>query len=71
LALSSRTKIERVRFTVNPVAGGFGSPAWDFFWIIHQPGPGATWELPLRVVWKPFTSKQDMLEEYQSYNAKV
>ncbi len=60
---------ENVRFTVNPLAAAFGGPAWDFFWVIPDPVPGQTWELPLRVIWKPFQSRDDMLREYQVYDS--
>jgi hypothetical protein len=60
---------ENVRFTVNPLAEAFGGPAWDFFWVIPDPVPGQTWELPLRVIWKPFQSRDDMLKEYQAYDS--
>ena len=66
--LFKQADLERVRITVNPLAGPFGAPAWDFFWIIRDPSPGVTWELPLRVLWKPFLGRQDILEEYESYN---
>ena len=57
-----------IRFTVNP-ASAFGAPAWDFFWLIEDLAPGETRQLPLRVLWKPFISRQDILDEYESYNA--
>ena len=59
---------EHIRFTVNP-ASAFGAPAWDFFWLIENPVPGETRQLPLRVLWKPFIARQDILDEYESYNA--
>ena len=59
---------EKVRFTVNPVASGFGGPAWDFFWLLEDPAPREIRQLPVRVIWKPFISRQDILDEYESYN---
>ena len=61
---------EAIRFTVNPLAEAFGGPAWGFFWVIPNPVPGQTWELPLRAIWKPFQNKDDMLAEYQVYDSE-
>lgn len=60
---------ESLRFTVNPVAGAFGGPAWDFFWVIDCPIPNETYELPFRLVWKPFSGKNDILSEYDLYQS--
>ena len=57
---------ERVRFTVNPLSG-FGSPAWDFFWIIEDPEPDQMYTLPFRVLFKPFVSGEDILTEFRAY----
>lgn len=64
-----REQRTEVRFTVNPLAPAFGGPAWDFFWMIQDPTPAIAYELPLRILWKPFVGHEDILEEYANYNA--
>ena len=58
---------ERVRFVVNPLAPAFGGPAWDFIWVIDHPVAGRAYELSFRSVFKPFVSKQDVLDEYERF----
>jgi len=58
---------EYVRFVVNPLAPAFGGPAWDFFWVIPSPVAGRTYNLPLRVVLRPFAGIDDVLDTYRAY----
>lgn len=60
---------ERIRFTVNPLAPAFGGPAWDFFWVIHQPKIEESYSLSFRTIFKPFVSADDILQEYETYLA--
>lgn len=62
-----------IRFTISPSGGG-GSilpgkscPAWDWLWLIPRPAPGRTCRLKIRMVYKPFTTPDDLYEEYRRW----
>ena len=62
---------EQIRFTVNPLAGAFGGPAWDVFWIIDSPSIATEYEMKFRTVFKPFEGANDILNEYETYLANT
>ncbi len=61
---------DRVRFVVNPHAPAFGGPAWDLVWVIPSPRVGASYKLPLRLVFRRFRSVEDVYEDYRSYDSR-
>ena len=43
------------------------TPAWDFLWIINKPELNKDYVLKGRVVWKPFISQDDTIQEYKNW----
>jgi hypothetical protein len=43
------------------------SPAWDWQYVIHNPIIGADYGYRARVVYKPFTDRDDVVEEYEQW----
>lgn len=62
---------ERIRFTVNPFAPAFGGPAWDFIWNIPAPIAEKRYEINFRSIFKPFVNRDDILQEYANFVARL
>lgn len=56
---------ELIRFTQSPNGGGETNPAWDFQFIIPNPRQGKEYSFNARIVYKPFISNEEILEEYK------
>ncbi len=65
--LFDSSESEVIRFSQSPTGGGATNPAWDFQFIIPQPEQGKEYSFRARIVYKPFISREDILEEYQSW----
>lgn len=59
---------EVIRLTQSPTGGGITNPAWDFQWLIPKPVAEKVYSFKARIVYKPFTGNQDMLEEYEKWS---
>ena len=53
-----------IRFSQSPTGGGEKNPAWDFQWIIPDSKPGKIYSFRARLIYKPFVSADDIMEEY-------
>jgi len=62
---------EGIRFAQSPTGGGPKNPAWDFQFIVLEPEAGKHYGFKARVVYKPFISGDDVLDEYNKWNASV
>ena len=58
---------EVIRLTQSPSGGGGTNPAWDFQYLIPDPVIGKEYSFRIRMVYKPFTGNQDILEEYNEW----
>jgi hypothetical protein len=62
-----------LRFAHSPSGGGRSSsgddtnPAWDFQMVIPDPQPGKEYELTMRVVYKPWAGRADVLREVREW----
>jgi len=65
--LFDSSESEVIRFSQSPTGGGATNPAWDFQFIIPQPEQGKEYSFRARVVYKPFITREDIYEEYQSW----
>ena len=43
------------------------SPAWDWQFVIHKPQVGKTYGYKARVIYIPFTSREDIKAEYERW----
>ena len=65
-----------VRFSHSPSGGGPSpsgdaqNPAWDFQLIVPDYKPGAEYQLDMRLVYKPWVDRQDVLNEVRKYFGK-
>jgi hypothetical protein len=68
-----------LRFFCSPTGGGSSlvpgqsCPAWDFEWVIPEAEYriGKEYSLRVRLVYKPFVSEHDVLEEYRMAQAEL
>jgi hypothetical protein len=66
-------QVEPIRFAMwNFIQDEYGhpdphSPAWDWQYVIHNPIIGADYGYRARVVYKPFTDRDDVVEEYEQW----
>jgi hypothetical protein len=51
----------------NTPAGDDTNPAWDFQLVIPNPEANRTYPLDLRVVYKPWAGRADVLREVKNY----
>ena len=58
---------ESLRFALAPGGGGLTNPAWDFSILIKDCQPLTEYTFSARVVFKPFVSREDALEEYRTW----
>ena len=58
---------ETLRFAVAPGGGGLNNPAWDFSILVKDCQPLTEYNFGARVVFKPFVSPEDALEEYRNW----
>lgn len=60
---------DEIRFSLFKfkVRDGQKRPAWDFQYVIHQVEPGKQYGYQGRLVWKPFVSYEDCLNEYEKW----
>ena len=58
---------ESLRFAIAPGGGGLTNPAWDFSILIKDCQPLTEYTFSARVVFKPFVSREDALEEYRTW----
>lgn len=56
---------EGIRFAQSPTGGGPTNPAWDFQYIIEQPKVGHQYSFKCRLLYKPYVSGEDILQEYR------
>jgi len=56
-----------IRFSQSPTGGGEKNPAWDFQFIIPDPQPDKPYSFKCRLVYKPFTTSEDIREEYEKW----
>lgn len=62
-----------IRFTISPTGGGSSilpgksCPAWDWLWLIPNAQPGREYTLRIRMIYKPFVSPEDILEEFSRW----
>lgn len=62
-----------LRFAHSPSGGGRGAsgddtnPAWDFQLVIPDPQPGSEYELSMRIVYKPWAGRADVLREVRTW----
>lgn len=61
---------EIIRFSQSPTGGGETNPAWDFQYIIPNPKTGQEYSFKARMVYKPFISEQDIMDEYKNWKEK-
>jgi hypothetical protein len=67
---------ENIRFTISPSGGGASilpgrnCPAWDWLWLVPQPRPGTPYTLRVRMVYKQFAGRNDMLDELARWGAE-
>ncbi len=63
----------RVRFSHSPSGGGSTeagdaqNPAWDFQFIVPQYEPGKEYRMNMRLVYKPWVDRADVLNEVRGY----
>jgi hypothetical protein len=60
-----------LRFTHSPGAGGAGSPAWSFQWVLHRPRVDDEHRLRARAIYKPWESDRDIVREYEHWDPLV
>ena len=65
--LFSTPKDGIIRFTQSDTGAGPQNPAWDFQFLIPHPKQGKEYSFNARIVYKPFISGEDILEEYKSW----
>jgi len=63
------------RFFMSPTGGGgnalgpgYHNPAWDWSWVIKAPEVDRKYTCRIRLVYKPFISQEDVLEEYKNWS---
>ncbi|MCC6445346.1 MAG: hypothetical protein IT210_18040 [Armatimonadetes bacterium] len=65
--------LENIRFTISPSGGGTSvlpdksCPAWDWLWLIPDARPDRPYRLRIRMVYKPFTGPEDILDEFKRW----
>jgi hypothetical protein len=59
-----------VRFSQSPTGGGPLNPAWDFQFIIQPFKFDTTYSFKSRIVYKPFVSATDVIEEFEKWSGK-
>ncbi|MHA1368741.1 MAG: hypothetical protein ACTSWN_04145 [Promethearchaeota archaeon] len=60
-----------LRFVHSPCGAGIKRPAWDFFIVIPKPKVDKDYTIHGRIVFKPFISKNDVLNEYKIYKKNI
>jgi len=58
-----------IRFTNGVTGAGECNPAWDWQWIIRPVEIGREYAMRLRVMYKPFQSRDDCVAEYEGWRA--
>ena len=58
---------EVIRFAQSPDGGGKNQPAWDFQYLIPNLRIDFEYDFRARIIYKPFISAEDMVEEYGSW----
>lgn len=58
---------EIIRLTQSPTGGGNNNPACDFQYIIPNSKIGKEYSFRARMIYKPFTGNQDILDEYEKW----
>ena len=56
-----------IRFSQSPTGGGETNPAWDFQLLITTPKIGKEYKFKARMIYKPFISKEDIVQEYENW----
>ena len=63
-----------VRFTHSPTSGmpmgPDASPAWDFHFLFYDYKVGEKYGFKARVVYKPFISREDIIQEYENWSGQ-
>ncbi len=55
---------EVIRFSQSPTGGGPANPVWDFQYIIPEVKKEKEYSFKARIIYKPFISNEDILQEY-------
>lgn len=58
---------EVIRFSQSPDGAGPTNPAWDFQFIIPDFKPGKKYSFKVRMIYKPFTTRDDITDEYLTW----
>ena len=68
---------DNIRFLISPTGGG-GSivpgktcPAWDWLWLIPQLKPGRAYTLRVRMAYKYFAGRNDILDEFTRWRSEL
>ncbi|HET8549006.1 MAG TPA: hypothetical protein VFL57_13410 [Bryobacteraceae bacterium] len=65
-----------LRFAHSPSGGGRSAsgddtnPAWDFQLVVPDPQPGREYEFAMRVVYKPWAGRADVLREVRTWRSR-
>ncbi len=68
---------ENIRFTISPTGGGVSilpdktSPAWDWLWLIPHPKVGKGYSLRVRMIYRYFVSREDIVEEFNRWRSTL
>lgn len=62
---------EVIRFSQSPTGGGEFNPAWDFQYLIPNPEMEKVYAFKVRMIYKPFVSKEDIAMEYLHWNKRL
>ena len=64
-----------IRFSLSPSSGGgvspSSNPAWDYQYIIYDYEVGKEYGYRARLVYKPFVSEKDIIQEYEKWSGKT
>ncbi len=60
-----------IRFSQSPTGGGALNPAWDFQFIVEPFTINQPYGFRARIVYKPFVNQDDVLAEYEKWQATL
>ena len=64
-------RTEGIRFSQSPTGGGTGNPAWDHHLLIRDPKIGVPYSYRSRLVYKTFTSAEDIRKDYREWSNEL
>lgn len=56
-----------IRFSQSPTGGGEFNPAWDFQYLIPNPQAEKVYSFETRIIFKPYSSREDISLEYENW----